>query len=159
MGPNSPIAPAASTRVPKRVSRSPVSRRIGSNVPKAVVARVTVTNSGTWTQPAACKPRAATKARAKDSNHPLNASRSGRPRTRPRSSSNPAVKNSAARPSFPPIHGNNPEAVARPSTWGPTTMPRIISSTTAGRRRPMGSSASSGAATAMAVTISTGCPL
>jgi len=38
IGPNSPIAPAASSWVPKRVRSSPESRRIGISVPIAVVA-------------------------------------------------------------------------------------------------------------------------
>ena len=38
IGPNSPIAPAASRKVPKRVRSSSSSRRIGISVPIAVVA-------------------------------------------------------------------------------------------------------------------------
>ena len=38
IGPNSPIAPAASSFVPKRVRSSPASLRIGISVPMAVVA-------------------------------------------------------------------------------------------------------------------------
>ena len=38
IGPNSPAAPAPSRKVPKRVSSSPPSRRIGISVPIAVVA-------------------------------------------------------------------------------------------------------------------------
>ena len=38
IGPNSPIAPAASSFVPKRVRSSPASLRMGMSVPMAVVA-------------------------------------------------------------------------------------------------------------------------
>ncbi len=38
IGPNSPVAPAASRNVPKRVRSSPASSRIGISVPIAVVA-------------------------------------------------------------------------------------------------------------------------
>ena len=38
IGPNSPIAPPASRKVPKRVFNSPASFRIGISVPIAVVA-------------------------------------------------------------------------------------------------------------------------
>ena len=37
IGPNSPTAPAASRKVPKRVRSSPASSRIGMSVPIAVV--------------------------------------------------------------------------------------------------------------------------
>ena len=40
IGPNSPIAPADRMKVPNRVSRSPVSRRIGRIVPSAVVVNI-----------------------------------------------------------------------------------------------------------------------
>ncbi len=37
IGPNSPTAPAASRNVPRRVATSPLSRKMGSSVPIAVV--------------------------------------------------------------------------------------------------------------------------
>ncbi len=86
IGPNSPTAPAESMNVPNRVSRSPVSRRIGSTVPRAVVVKtspmrmpVETSSSGrasfTIAMPA---PRPI----ARDNPHPMPAERSGAPAIR-----------------------------------------------------------------------------
>ncbi len=86
IGPNSPTAPAARTNVPNRESRSPVSRRIGSTVPSAVVVKIRPTStpadtpsSGratvTSTMPA---PRPITR----EPTHPTQAERRGAPDTR-----------------------------------------------------------------------------
>jgi hypothetical protein len=49
MGPNSPIEPAASTWVPRRVFRVPESCRLGTMVRRAVVETVSATIVGAWT--------------------------------------------------------------------------------------------------------------
>ena len=51
MGPNSPMAPAASRKVPKRVRSRPLSLRIGISVPIAVVASAEPVNSSDSTMP------------------------------------------------------------------------------------------------------------
>jgi hypothetical protein len=131
MGANSPTLPIAISRVPKRPSDRPASRTIGSSVPSAVVVRARPITISSMTVPISTSVAAIAMARTSEMIHPLIASWSGRPRTRERSSSRPArnIRNDRpieARPEMTPL------VCARPSTLGPITMPRTISTTTPG---------------------------
>jgi hypothetical protein len=85
IGPNSPTALAASTWRPKGVASSPPSRRIGSSVPTAVVVSATATYHGASVIPAACNVAPAATASKTESNQPVAARLSGRPRIAPKS--------------------------------------------------------------------------
>ena len=153
IGPSSPTAPAATTKLPNGVSSSPASRRMGNSVPIAVVVRAIVIMMGARTNPIASRTDTAHTARTSESSHPAPASASGRPRRRSKSISSPARKNRNVIPRIP-RKPRTPSARASPSPCGPTAVPSAISRTTIGRRRPMGSSAMRGATTAISATIS-----
>jgi len=85
IGPNSPTAPAASRYVPKRVRISPLSDRMGSSVPIAVVASADPVYSSDSTMPKAASTPPSVYASASDSPQPTSASRNGRPLIRCRS--------------------------------------------------------------------------
>ncbi len=152
MGPSSPIAPTASTIVPKRVAVSPASRSTGTSTPRAVVARAIPTTSGSETTPAASRAKPIATPRTRPMAHPAPASRSGAPAMRRRSISRPARKNSAASPRFA-RKLTNWSGSAMSSTCGPMTMPRTISTTTVAIRARFGMSAMIGASTAAAAMI------
>ena len=153
IGPSSPTAPAARTKLPNGVSSSPASRRMGKSVPIAVVVSAIVIMTGARTNPIASRNATVPAARASESSHPAPASASGRPRMRSKSISSPARKNRKVIPRTP-RKPRTPSARASPSPCGPTKLPSAISRTTIGKRRPMGSSAMRGATTAISATIS-----
>jgi hypothetical protein len=157
MGPNSPIEPAASTWVPKRVFRLPESCRLGMIVPRAVVERVSATIIGAWTMPSTQRIVPSNSPSPSDRSHPPRASSIGRPRTRPKSMSMPAMNKSAASPAGANQPHNSPcGMLARPRTAGPTVMPRRISHTASGIRTPILISESSDETTAIDKTMIAG---
>ncbi len=156
MGPNSPMAPAPSTKRPKSLSRSPASRRMGISVPIAVVLSATATSTGSDTNPAACRANVAANASATETSQPSPPSRKGGPRNVEKSRSMPARKNRIERPRADNVR-RLPSPATRSSTCGPTRMPSSSSSTTNGSRRRSGSSLKSGAIAATKRTISSAC--
>ena len=81
-GPNSPTAPAPSTKRPSFVSSWSASRRIGTSVPSAVVVIADPTSRPESTTPAAASAPANAYARTSVIAQPNAASRSGAPRIR-----------------------------------------------------------------------------
>ncbi len=156
MGPNSPMAPAPSTKRPKSLSRSPASRRMGISVPIAVVLSATATSTGSDTNPAACRANVAANASATETSQPSPPSRKGGPRNVEKARSMPARKNRNERPRADSVR-RLPSPATRSSTCGPTRMPNSSSSTTSGSRRRIGSSSNSGVIAATKRTISNAC--
>ena len=147
IGPISPMAPTASTVVPKRVLESPASWRMGTRTPSAVVASAMPTTSGSSTIPASSSPKPMTMPSTSPISHPEAARRIGAPAIRRRSISRPARKNRAASPRLA-RKSTNSSGSAMSSTSGPMMIPRRISTTTVAIRALRGMSAMIGAATA-----------
>ena len=147
-----PTAPAPTTKLPKRWSRMPASRRIGISVPSAVVVSARrdehrrVDDPGD-VQDDARSPRRATS----EISQPATPDATGAPRMRSKSISIPARKNRKARPKVD-SDSMKSSVVARSSTCGPTRIPRKISATTIGTSTRRERSASTGASTATSAT-------
>lgn len=150
MGPNSPTEPIASTNAPIRVSATPESRSIGSRVPSAVVVSARPISRLDRAKPELTSTNASPKPSTRDIAHPSAARVNGVPLTRSRSMSNPARNIRKQSPRLAKACTRSPVS-ARPRTCGPITMPRPISSTTAGTRRRRSDSAPNGASTAAAL--------
>jgi hypothetical protein len=135
IGPSSPIADPASTSVPNCVASSPLSWRIGSRIPNAVVVTARPTRNPDWASSrpstlATNAPRASAATNVMP--HPVRARRSGPPRMRCRSISSPARNISVHRPSEDRKLMMSSTS-AQPRT-GPMRMPARISRITAGSR-------------------------
>ena len=131
---------------------SPLSLRIGSRVPSAVLVRQMATPRKSVMTPSLPRIPAATRASAALTSHPVSASLPDLPWTARFSSSRPAAKKRKARPSSA-SRSMAASSSIQPSTSGPKMTPKPSMSTTSatGRRR---SPTSKGVAAAMAAMTS-----
>ena len=132
IGRNSPAAPAGMRYRPIGPLSMSLSRRIGSNVPSAVVVSASATGTKAWTRPAAAsRPVTTIETRALIS-QPATASRPVRSAKWSSSSSYPARRK---RKPSPTLATNAIESgSANPATSGPIRTPPTISTTTWGTR-------------------------
>ena len=105
-----------------------LSRRIGSNVPSAVVVTAIAITRGECTTPAAYSPANTAAAPARLTNQDTPANRPARSLNNARSSSYPASRNRKPRPIDENIETGS--AFAHPATDGPTRIPATKRSTT-----------------------------
>ncbi len=148
----SPIDAPANTSWPSCDSLCPPSFSTGITRPSDVDVRITAASSGDLTRPAASNATPATSASTSDTAKPAPAILSSRPRNWSRSISRPARKRRNARPMMDRTRTGS-SADAQPSTSGPTTMPRAISTTTAGICSRGTSPSASGVTNATAMTM------